>query len=250
MDPRMRYENNRRCGRRGNRWHQRPRLPHSERTSAQNTSSDTSASGGTSENTESLTTAQHSLPNNFNRFKMGSINWALWVCFIVVTALLVPAHIYLKQYAYRGELMGFFFVITLLVLVCFSVSMFHTKTRTILLHRLHVEEELGNCPVNTADQSGAQDVQQSFSVDVVNERRIRPFQMRSSHSNPELAGNEYSRIDIHESSRRLLASIRRAGRAQRTEAPPPPYEIAVLLPQTDSKANRSETPPPEYNRLY
>ncbi|XP_076065815.1 uncharacterized protein LOC143039533 [Oratosquilla oratoria] len=80
---------------------------------------------------------------NYNLFRMGHVGWGTWLCFVFVTLLLVPAHLYLKQINYHGELLGVFFVSFLLFILCFSFSLFHTKTRSILLHRLNLDRDMG-----------------------------------------------------------------------------------------------------------
>ena len=215
------------------------------------------------------------LPDNFNRFRMGSINWGLWACFIVVTVLLIPVHIYLKQYDYRGELMGIFFVITLLFLVCFSVSMFHTKTRAILLHRLHLEEDIRTCPMDMDGPSPSSRrrypilrVPLSSQSRLVRHLALRPI--RVSRSTPDLLVNGQlvpsSRVAQVSSPNHVSRSMSQVSHnsifsgghlsdSRSDSSPiiddsedPPPYHEAILLPAPSETAlNRTcETPPPAY----
>ena len=241
-----------------------------ENGSADSQTPDSSRSTRSSLNATRTTT----LPDNFNRFRMGSINWGLWGCFIIVTILLVPAHIYLKRYDYRGELMGIFFVITLLFLVCFSVSMFHTKTRAILLHRLHLEDDIRQCPMDLEGTSpNSRRRHHVFGSSVRNQNRLirhlalRPI--RVSRSTPDLLVNGQvvsgSRVVQGPSPQQVSRSLSQVSHnsifnghmsdSRSDSSPiidhsedPPPYHEAIMLPApSDNALNRHcETPPPAY----
>ncbi|XP_045582357.1 uncharacterized protein [Procambarus clarkii] len=208
------------------------------------------------------------IPDNFNMFRMGGINWCVWAAFIVITMLLVPAHLYLKNFDYRGELIGIFFVIILLFLVCFSVSLFHTKTRAILLHRLNLEDDARGCALDTETVSPSRR-RHFFPPTPLTSRRL-PRHMsyplvRVSMSTPDLlvngqtpgAPDRVRRTHTH-ASRGTLSGILRsydittprpeASQASNAGSDPPPYHLAILLPTPTHAptARRCETPPPAY----
>ena len=219
--------------------------------------------------TTTTATTSSRLPENFNRFRMSGLNWGVWCGFIFGTALLVPSHIYLKKYDYRGELLGIFFVLTLLFLVCFSVSMFHSKTREILLHRFHLEEDLRNCPAPNSPTTRRRRYRRNncFSS------RHNHYPLRRVRSTPELQANDQST-----SPRPAALNLTRASPAIRNprrggtreigannllgsssgtsdisnNLDPPPYHLAILLPSppyAECPIRRCETPPPSYEHI-
>lgn len=206
------------------------------------------------------------VPDNFNLFRMGGINWCVWAAFILVTMLLVPAHLYLKNFHYRGELVGIIFVVILLFLVCFSVSLFHTKTRAILLHRLNLEDDARGCALDQDAVSPARrrplfptptlthrrlvrhlpcpPVRMSMSTpDLVDGHALSRDRMARSHSQAS-RGVSYGLLRPHEAGEhRLETSL-----AFDAASDPPPYHVAILLPAPTHAATREcETPPPAYD---
>ncbi|XP_037793763.1 uncharacterized protein LOC119589233 [Penaeus monodon] len=196
-------------------------------------------------------------PDNFNLFRMGGINWCVWMAFVIITLLLVPAHLYLKNFDYRGELIGIFFVIILLFLVCFSVSLFHTKTRAILLHRLNLEDDARSCPMDSETASPARRRPFFPSGNAAHSRLARHAArspVRVSRSTPDLLINGQT---ADAAARSLAQEARRNHHASRSvrrgEAPdgtgdPPPYHVAIMLPAPthSSPVRNCETPPPAY----
>lgn len=209
---------------------------------------------------------------NFNLFHMGSVNWCVWAVFILVTMLLVPAHLYLKNFDYRGELLGIFFVIILLFLVCFSVSLFHTKTRAILLHRLNLEDDARIGCHEDAERGSPSRRRPLFPASALASNRRRSRQqayppVRVSMSTPNLIANGQS-ANFHPRDR-VSRSHSQASRGifnatadsydqgdLRSEASPsreasrdpPPYHVAILLPAPthNPTVRNCETPPPAY----
>ncbi|XP_050688571.1 uncharacterized protein LOC126981508 [Eriocheir sinensis] len=206
------------------------------------------------------------VPDNFNLFRMGGINWCVWAAFILVTMLLVPAHLYLKNFHYRGELVGIIFVVILLFLVCFSVSLFHTKTRAILLHRLNLEDDARGCALDQDAVSPGRrrplfptptlthrrlvrhlpcpPVRMSMSTpDLVDGHALARDRMARSHSQAA-RGVSYGLLRPHEAGEhRLETSL-----AFDAASDPPPYHVAILLPAPTHAATREcETPPPAYD---
>lgn len=205
--------------------------------------------------------SDNAIPTNINRFRSGSLNWGVWGCFIFATILLIPSHIYLKKYDYRGEFLGVFFVLTLFLL-CFSVSMFHSKTREMLLHRLHLEEDIRNFPASSSPSSRRRRYRRSIRFS----SRYNQYQLRRVRSTPELQANGQSPTvsgSIFQAQQLMEASssIRTAGGGLPRSSvyttqhdatlDPPPYHLAVLLPTPtcDYLVRRCETPPPSYEHI-
>ncbi|KAG7165427.1 uncharacterized protein LOC121870657 isoform X2 [Homarus americanus] len=208
------------------------------------------------------------MPDNFNLFRMGGINWCLWTAFIVITMLLVPAHLYLKNSNYRGELIGILFVIILLFLVCFSVSLFHTKTRAILLHRLNLEDDARGCTLDSETASPSRRRPLFPSTTLTNNRLPRHLSyplVRVSMSSPDLlingqttsATERVGRSHPHVTRGTLNGVLRsyeltdqrpQASPATDAGSDPPPYHLAILLPTPTHSPNsrECETPPPAY----
>ncbi|XP_018020915.1 uncharacterized protein LOC108677230 [Hyalella azteca] len=208
---------------------------------------------GSSDGAQNQITTTAQLPDNFNRFRMGSLNWGIWAGFLLATVMLVPTHIYLKKYDYRIDLLGIIFVLTVLFLVCFSVSMFHSKTREILLHRLHIEEETRAFPASSSPASR----RRRYRRNVRFSSRYNQYPLRRVRSTPELhltrlsSSSTGSPILMYPTNNTGAASTlaarcaRNASMASRAD--PPPYDIAVLLPKPPMR--RCETPPPSYEHI-
>lgn len=212
------------------------------------------------------------IPDNFNRFPVGGFNLCVWVwvTFIILTMLLLPAHLYLKNSHYHVALIGILFVIILLFLVCFSVSLFHTKTRAILLHRLNLEDE-ARCGLEGDPSSPSRRspifTGSSMAHNRSGGRHSRPFSpLHMSVSTPDLLvngqmagtrdfvarsqsqaarGTPYGVIRTQEAhdSRVEMSPASDAG------SDPPPYHVAILLPDPTRPTNARETPPPAYEIL-
>ncbi|XP_071514218.1 uncharacterized protein [Panulirus ornatus] len=226
-------------------------------------------SNHTSRRTSANSSVYSRVPDNFNLFRMGGINWCVWAAFIVITMLLVPAHLYLKNFDYRGELIGIFFVIILLFLVCFSVSLFHTKTRAILLHRLNLEDDARGCNQDSETSSPFRR-RPLFPRNTLthnrSSRRLSLTPVRVSMSTPNLLINGqvtserdpaarppipvYSRGNYEGALRPYENMEHRAEASPASDASsdPPPYHVAVMLPTpSQPPASRDcETPPPAY----
>ncbi|XP_053642355.1 uncharacterized protein [Cherax quadricarinatus] len=227
------------------------------------------SSAHTSRRTSANSSVYSHIPDNFNLFRMGGINWCVWAAFIVITMLLVPAHLYLKNFDYRGELIGIFFVIILLFLVCFSVSLFHTKTRAILLHRLNLEDDARTCALDSETASPSRRRALFPTSSLASNRLPRHVSyplVRVSMSTPDLlingqtasATERVGRSHPHVPRGTLNGILRSYDLTnQRTQisvaseagSDPPPYHLAILLPTpTHSPTSRGgcETPPPAY----
>ena len=207
------------------------------------------------------------VPDNSSLFRMGGINRCVWGVFIVFTMFLLAAHINLKQFHYRVELVGIIFVVILLFLVCFSMSLFHTKTRAILLHRLNLEDDARGCPLDQDPVSPARrpplfptptlahrrlvrhlpcpSVRMSMSTpDLVDGHALSRDRMARSHSQAS-RGVSYGILRPHDTNEhRLETSL-----ASDATTDPPPYHVAILLPAPThaATARECETPPPAYD---
>lgn len=201
---------------------------------------------------EPPTTVSSSPPENITRFQ--SLNWGVWGCFIFITILLVPSHIYLRKYDYRGEFLGIFFVLTLFLL-CFSVPIFYSKSKQLLLHRLQMEEEMQHIPSTTTLRSPCTQRRRYHYNAHTSDYTLPPI--RRVHSTPDLQGRGTQAAstasatggDTGVPSVSGMVPLR-MHRAQDHSWDPPPYHIALLLPTpADCYVRRCETPPPSYEHI-